>query len=169
MVVWRSTKWRYLNKNELHGRVARKKPLLHQCMENLVKMYGKMNAACYQKILADTLHSYEQKLRMGHSWTFQHDNDLKHKTKLTLQWLQQKKVKVLEWPSPSPDLNIIEPLWGDLKCAVHARWPKTLHDLEALCQDEWAAIPPSSIWGLIDNYYKRLHTVNDAKRGNTQY
>uniref|UniRef100_A0AAY5KSX7 Tc1-like transposase DDE domain-containing protein n=1 Tax=Esox lucius TaxID=8010 RepID=A0AAY5KSX7_ESOLU len=53
-----------------------------------------MNAACYQKILADNLHSSAQKLRMGRSWTFQHDNDPKHKAKLTLQWLQQKKMKV---------------------------------------------------------------------------
>uniref|UniRef100_A0AAY5L4E2 Tc1-like transposase DDE domain-containing protein n=1 Tax=Esox lucius TaxID=8010 RepID=A0AAY5L4E2_ESOLU len=106
---------------------------------------------------------------MGRSWTFLDDNDPKHKAKLTLQWLQQKKVKVLEWPSQSPHLNIIEPLWGDLKRAVHARSPKTLHDLEAFCQDEWAAIPPARIQGLTDNYYKRLHAVIDAKGGNTQY
>lgn len=94
--------------------------------------------------------------------------------KLTLQWSLQKKVKVLEWPSQSPDLNFIEPLWGDLKCKVHSRRPKTLHDLGAFCQDEWAAIRPAKIWGFIDNYYKRLDVFNllhviDAKGGNTQY
>uniref|UniRef100_A0AAY5KHJ0 Tc1-like transposase DDE domain-containing protein n=1 Tax=Esox lucius TaxID=8010 RepID=A0AAY5KHJ0_ESOLU len=77
-------------------------------------------------------------------------------------------MKVLEWPSQTRDLNVIEPLWGDLKRAVHARRPKTLHDLEAFCQDEWAAIPPAGILGLIDNYYKRPHAVIDAKGGNTQ-
>uniref|UniRef100_A0AAY5KY04 Tc1-like transposase DDE domain-containing protein n=1 Tax=Esox lucius TaxID=8010 RepID=A0AAY5KY04_ESOLU len=138
-------------------------------MGNHGKMYGKMNAACYQKILADHLHSSARKLCMGCSWTFQHDNDTKHKGKLTPQWLQQKKLKVLAWPSQTPDVHFIEPLWGDLKHAVHARRPKTLHDLEAFCQDEWAAIPPAIIWGLIDNYYKRLHAVIDAKRSNTPY
>uniref|UniRef100_A0AAY5K6K3 Tc1-like transposase DDE domain-containing protein n=1 Tax=Esox lucius TaxID=8010 RepID=A0AAY5K6K3_ESOLU len=104
---------------------------------------------------------------MGHSWTFHHDNDPKHKAKLTLQWLQQKTVNVLEWPSQSPDLNIIKPLWGDLKHAVHARRRKTLHDLDSFCQDEWVAIPPARIPDLIDNYYKILHTFINAKVGNT--
>uniref|UniRef100_A0AAY5JZU6 Transposable element Tcb1 transposase n=1 Tax=Esox lucius TaxID=8010 RepID=A0AAY5JZU6_ESOLU len=58
---------------------------------SLVKIDGKLNAACYQKIMADNLHSSARKLRMGPSCTFQHNNDPKHKARLTLQWLQQKK------------------------------------------------------------------------------
>lgn len=136
---------------------------------NLVKVEGKMNAASYQKILEENLHSSARNLRMGRTWTFQHDNDPKHKAKSTCQWLQQHKVKVLEWPSQSPDLNIIEPLWGDLKRAVHARQPKNLQALEAFCQEEWAALPSEKIKRLIDNYHKRLKAVIDAHGGNTQY
>ena len=96
---------------------------------NLVKIDGKMNAASYQRI--------------GRQFEFI-SPDPKHKAKSTFRWLQQKKVKVLEWPSQSPDLNIIEPLWGDLKCAVHARQPKNIRDLEAFCHEEWAALPPET-------------------------
>ena len=104
---------------------------------------------------------------MGRTWTFQHDT--KHKAKSTCHWLQQNKVKVLEWPPQSPDLNIIEPLWGDLKRAVHARQPKNLQELEAFCQEEWAALPAEKIKSLIHKYHKRLQAVIDAKGGNTQY
>lgn len=45
-----------------------------------MKTDGKMNVACFQKILAEKLHSAARKLRNGRSLTFQHDNDDKHKT-----------------------------------------------------------------------------------------
>nr|ACO51913.1 Transposable element Tcb1 transposase [Aquarana catesbeiana] len=48
-----------------------------------------------KKILEEHLHSSARNLRMGRTWTFQHDNDPKHKAKSTCHWLQQNKVKVM--------------------------------------------------------------------------
>ena len=55
---------------------------------------------------------------LGDKFTFQQDNNLKHKAKYILELLTKKTVNVPEWPSYSFDLNRLENLWQDLKMAV---------------------------------------------------
>ncbi|KAK3561430.1 hypothetical protein QTP86_002543 [Hemibagrus guttatus] len=103
---------------------------------------GTMNSAVYQKILKDNVRPSVCDLKLKRTWVLQQDNDPKHSSKSTSEWLKKNKMKTLEWPSQSPDLNPIEILWHDLKKVVHARKPSNVAELQQFCKDEWAKIPP---------------------------
>ncbi|KAK1795029.1 hypothetical protein P4O66_010218 [Electrophorus voltai] len=106
-----STIIKRLGKNGLHGRVSRQKPLL------------------------------SKKNKTKHTWVLLQDNDPKHTSKYTSEWLKKNKIKTLEWPSQSPDLNLTEILWHDLKKEVYARKPSNVAKLQQFYKDEWAKIP----------------------------
>ncbi len=120
-------------------------------------------------ILQENVRPSVRELKLKRSWVMQQDNDPKHTSKSTSEWLKNKKFKVLEWPSQSPDLNPIEMLWQDLKRAVHARKPTNVTELKQFCMEEWAKIPPRRCERLINNYRKRLVAVIAAKGGVTSY
>jgi len=51
----------------------------------------------------------------GHiQWTYQHDNAW-----IIKQWIKDRNVNLLEWPPYSPDINIIENIWGLLSRRVY--------------------------------------------------
>ena len=124
-----------------------------------------MNGAMYQEILGDNLLPSVRALKMGCGWVFQHDNDPKHTAKATKEWLKKKHIKVLEWPSQSPDLN----LWRELKLQVAKRQPRNLKDLERICKEERIQIPPKICANLLKNYNKRLTSVLANKGFSTKY
>uniref|UniRef100_A0A3Q2PWK9 Tc1-like transposase DDE domain-containing protein n=1 Tax=Fundulus heteroclitus TaxID=8078 RepID=A0A3Q2PWK9_FUNHE len=130
---------------------------------NLVKVEGRMDSIQYQQILENNVQESVTKLKLHQGWIFQQDNDPKHRSKSTQAFMQRNNYNVLEWPSQSPDLNIIEHLWDDLKQAVYARRPSNLTELELFCKEEWSKIPSSRIQELIKIYRKQLEAVVFAK------
>ncbi|CAJ0968367.1 unnamed protein product [Ranitomeya imitator] len=126
---------------------------------HLVRIHGKMDSTAYLEILAKNLRSSIKDLKMGRHFIFQQDNDPKHTAKKTKAWFKRQKIKVLQWPSQSPDLNPIENLWKELKIKVHMRHPKNLDNLEKICIEEWAKITPETCAGLIRSYKRRLLAV----------
>ncbi|KAK3552485.1 hypothetical protein QTP86_012155 [Hemibagrus guttatus] len=135
----------------------------------LAVINGTMNSAVYQKILKENVQTSVCDLKLKRTWVLQQDNDPKHTSKSTSEWLKKNKMKTLEWPSQSPDLNPIEMLWHDLKKVVHARKPSNVAELQQFCKDEWAKIPPQCCNRLIASYRKCLIAVVAAKGGPTSY
>ena len=80
-----------------------------------------MNADMYCEILNTKM--MPSLKRLGRGKIFQHDNDPKHSARVTSAFLKKKKVKVLDCPNMSLDLNPIEYLWNVLKRKVEQRKP----------------------------------------------
>ncbi len=135
----------------------------------LICVKERMNGAMYREILSENLLPSARALKMKRGWVFQHDNDPKHTTRATKEWLRKKHFKVLEWPSQSPDLNPIENLWRELKVRVAQRQPQNITALEEICMEEWAKIPATVCENLVKTYRKRLTSVIANKGYITKY
>ncbi len=68
------------------------------------------------------------------------DNATCHTSGVVVRFLKASKIRTVVWPPKSPDLNLIENLWGIMKHRVQCRRPSTPVELEAFCKQEWRAI-----------------------------
>lgn len=130
---------------------------------------GRMDSTMYRDILCKNMLPSAKLLKLPRGWIFQQDNDPKHTAVQTKEWFQAKRVRVLEWPSQSPDLNPIEHLWKQFKIQVHARNPLNLNELKTICQEEWSKISTDFCKHLITTYPKRLAAVIANKGHATKY
>ena len=128
---------------------------------------GSMNSNMYCEILKQSMIPSLQKL--GHRAVFQQDNDPKHTSKTTTALLKRLRVKVMDWPSMSPDLNPIEHLWGILKRKMEVRKVSNIRQLRDVVIAEWKSIPVATCEAMVNSMPRRVKAVLDNDGGHTKY
>ena len=128
---------------------------------------GNIKSNMYCEILQQSTISSLQKL--GCSAVFQYDNDPKHISKMTIALLKRLRVKVMDWPSMSPDSNPIEHLWGILKQKVEVCKFSNICQLRDVVMEEWKSIPVATCEALVNSMPKRVKTVLDNDGGHAKY
>jgi len=92
---------------------------------------------CLQKVVGDLLKRKK---------VFQQDGARAHVHKNVIRYLTNKKLDFIsDWPSNSPDMNMIELLWKDLGDRVGAMCPFTEEELIRAAHKAWQEIPQASI------------------------
>ena len=133
-------------------------------MGSLCPIHGMTNSAHYIEVILDMRKAFPDGLGV-----FQQDLAPCHTSKVVTNLFKRYKIKVLDWPRNSPDLNPIENLWSIIKSRLRKMGCTTITKLiEAIMQlwyhDEQIK---ENCENLIDSMPKRVQEVINNKGGQT--
>ena len=103
---------------------------------------GNMNTAYYiseiiDNILCQQLRDWYPSTRSSSIGIFQQDNAPCHVSKRAREHFHSRKIRLLDWPPCSPDLNPIENFWSIAKRRIRKLAPKNKADLIAAFLQVW--------------------------------
>lgn len=113
---------------------------------------GMMNAKQYMEVLESTLlPSVHQLVRKD--FFFQDDNAPCHRAKSVKQWMKNHRIRLLDWPAQSPDLNPIENVWSKIGYEISKKHPTNKRELIEAIIEAWNHIVTK------DYIQKVIHTM----------
>lgn len=104
-------------------------------------------------------------------YIFQQDNSPVHTAKRVTDYIKTQRIQTLEWPAKSPDLNLIEHVWADLKNTIYKQGNEynSENDLLDAIRDAWNDYDQSKITAMYDSYTNRLNAIVKANGGHINY
>lgn len=134
----------------------------------LAVVNGNLNAVQYQQQILRP-HAIPH-LHANRGMQLVQDNAPCHNARTTRQLLQQQNIRLIDWPSRSPDLNPIEHVWDELGRRVRARrQQRNVRDLTADLLQAWNTLTQQSIQTYVNSMRRRCQAVIGAGGGHTRY
>lgn len=126
----------------------------------LIRIQGKLNSTNYIQMLTDEKIIELLNGRFGEKgYVFQQDGAPAHRANKTREFLEDQVILLLgdlHWPENSPDLNVIEHLWGIIKAKIDLTKVSNLDELFIEAKRVWDEIPMEVINNLIDSFQDRI-------------
>ena len=132
---------------------------------------GRMNAIGYVNMLKSASLKDEGTRLCGENWVFQQDNAPIHTAGSTKKFFEDEGIQILAWPACSPDLNVIENVWGYLVRLVYenGKQYESINDLTTAIFDSWKMIPTDYLKNLVSSMKTRICEVLMKNGGATHY
>ncbi|CDF40946.1 unnamed protein product [Chondrus crispus] len=138
----------------------------------IVFMDGRQDSTKYVDVLRHGLLPFSSEVfGEGQGWVFQQDNAPIHTSNFTRTWLSGHSIRTLPWPPKSPDMNIIENVWGVMARVVYARGRhyQNVRELKDAIEEAWSTVGSDLLLKLYKSLPRRMHAVMDARGGATKY
>lgn len=127
-----------------------------------------LNGERYLMILQRYLLRNYPDLKIGKA-VFQHDNAPSHRYGKVNDWLEEKNVTKIDWPPQSPDMNIIENIWGKIKFEIRGEAFEDKDQLWRRVKKEWDSISDELILNLYQSMPDRILALKEAGGKHTKY
>ncbi|KAJ3433985.1 transposable element-related [Anaeramoeba flamelloides] len=118
-----------------------------------------MNSEIYTRILEQALLPFIKNKYDCDDFEFLQDNAPIHKSKLSMNWFKENSIKLVSFPTKSPDLNPIEKIWNGLKNMIEKESAETQEELKNSIKKNWKKISTKKIRAQIKHLDKIIPKI----------
>jgi transposase len=129
---------------------------------------GHINSSKYIDILNENLIPAMEVL-YPEGYILQQENARAHISNETKKWMTDAGINIMDWPAASPDLSIIENVWGLMKNRIENLDPRSVPLWKQEIQNVWDDIDQDFLGNYFESIPKRIKLCIEANGGPIDY